>query len=60
MAEKWINNDSAREMTRKYNETATELNRLARTTLGINESYVTLAPSEFSIVDDPEEAQDGA
>ncbi len=60
MAQKWKINDSARDMTRKYNDTAEELNSIIRTMLMINDGYVVTKPSEFSIEEDPEVAGDGA
>lgn len=60
MAEPWVNNDSAREMTRKYNEGVKELNTLAKTLVGVNDAYVTLEPFEFSIGGNSEgDADDG-
>lgn len=62
MAEKWEINDSAREMTRKYNNAAQEMNQLARTALAINDTYITAVPSEFAIIVEElaEVTQDGA
>lgn len=38
MAKKWQNNDSARTMTNKYNETAEEVEQLKQDSTGINEA----------------------
>ena len=51
MARQWETNDSARDMTRKYNEGVRELNQITATALAINESYVSLQPSGFAIDD---------
>lgn len=60
VAQQWEINDSARDMTRKYNDGAAELNRIAKTALAINESYVRLLPSEFEIGDEAEVSESGA
>lgn len=60
MAKTWKINDSAREMTEKYNQTADEVNTLAKTVIGINEAYVTLKLSEFDLSANSEAEQDGA
>ena len=58
MAQQWETNDSARDMTRKDNEGVKELNRITATALAINNAYVSLQPSDFS-VDDGLEVTEG-
>lgn len=59
MAQTWENNDSARMMTRKYNECVRELNQLGDIVVTVNETYLTIVPSEFAIEEEQEDADGG-
>lgn len=54
MAEIWKINDSAREMTDKFNTVVDELNRVSRMAVSINAGYLTAVPSEFVIGGSPQ------